>query len=200
MINEINNKIKGSWMLQKEFRSPWKTVIVPLFLNFDDTNHVVSRGYGDGSVSRLTYSLNDEKLKIGDKINCEIVAITLKKMVLKIDDEEYNYYRLLEESLDPDPKKLKAQLIKSKWLIDDNSYEFTNDPILNNNNSFEVIKYRDGKTYFGTYFIDTFKNNLLLVMLIDGKPLEKVFKVIEGQNSELKLETASGETLKLIKQ
>lgn len=200
MANEIKGRIIGAWMLQQEFRSPWKKVIIPLFLSFDDTNNLVSRGYGDNSVSRLNYSLSDKNLKLGDKINSEIEAITQKKLVLKINYEEYNYYRLFEKPTQPDPNKLRMQLIKNKWSIGDNTYEFTNDPMLNNNNSFELIECRDGKKYFGSYFIDTFKNNLLLVLLVDGKYMEIVFKVVDNQGSVLKLETASGKISELVQE
>ncbi|WP_342333215.1 hypothetical protein [Pedobacter sp. FW305-3-2-15-E-R2A2] len=200
MATDIKSKITGAWMLQKEFQSPWKTVIAPLFFDFDKkAENVMIRGYSDKSVSKYSCHFNDVNLKIGNYINFYIIELSNEKLILKISENEYKYYRLKEKSQVLNEKELQKVLVNSKWMMDGNILEFTSEPV-SINNSFKMIEYQDSKKFFGSYSFDMFKNNLFLLLLIDGKPMELVFKIIEEKGSILELQTAEGNILDLTKQ
>jgi hypothetical protein len=200
MVNDIKSKLNGDWMLQKQFQSPWRTILVPLFLDFDGkSGNVLTRSYSDTSISKYSYHFEDGLLKIGGKIISEIIELTDKQLILKIGEDEYRYYKLTANPLVLSSIRLRKELVSSKWLMDGSIVEFTNEQIADNN-SFKMIEYRGHNRFFGTYTFDTFKNNLFLILLIDGKPMEMIFKIIGVKDSTLELQMPSGIILNLVKQ
>jgi hypothetical protein len=176
MLNRI-------WVLKKdELYSPWHAKIVPTFLDFSkDGSTVIVRGYGEQSETEYSYSMAIDTLKIGERMNFKIKSINNLVLVLIIGQNEYSYFEIQPKSNAP---SIVGDIYKSlssgnKWLLKDNLLEFTlEETNLTTEKSYKAIEYRNNKKYFGTYFLDFYRGNIFLILLVDGKYKEEVFQIL----------------------
>jgi hypothetical protein len=180
---EIKNTIKGTWVLRKsEAYSPWHVKIVPIFLDFyPDSAKVIVRGYGKVSEEQDTYVVEDNFLRIGDSTRFEIKSVTKFILTLNIAGTEYSYFSLRTDNKVPDLAKLfKILTIKKKWELNGNLLEFTSEESkLTAERSYKAIEHRSGQQFFGTFFLDVYKSNVFLILLVDGRYKEDFFQVLD---------------------
>lgn len=197
----MENLINGTWVLEKEIKSPWKNVLIPVFLDFDEkTGMVELKGYGELTKSNTEFSIYLKKMKIGCKMEFEIQSLTNEKLIIKYANSEYNYFKLKKSKSLIDFTKLKYTLCSEQWTVGNSILEFKDDvEELSGVKKHEMIEYKENKKFFGTYCFDSFKNNYFIILLIDGRPNEMMLKVEDFENSAVHLKTSSGIELNLTK-
>lgn len=190
-MSEFNkNQFKGTWMLQREFQSPWNSIIVPIFMDFDSySSQVFTCGYDEKEGAVYKYNLIKDSLKIGDYLVFNSVKIYDDQMIVSVDDIKLTYRSLTTEPNDINATSLVKVLANHKWNLGDGNFEFKgNLSPINIPNSFDVIEYKNGKPFFGVYSIIAFKKHLFLLLLIDGNHFETVYRVKTLNTSQIELE------------
>jgi hypothetical protein len=180
MVDKVN-LIKRTWVLKKEeTHSPWRTKIVPIFLSFQDSSKAIVRGYGSTSEVVYSYLLQNNTLRIGEKMNFQIESITDLILVLNIGGDNYTYFSLPSSNYSVNPVELlKIIAGKGRWRLKGNLIDFTLEEInLTTEKTYKAIEYRNGQKFFGTYFLDEYMGNVFLILLIDGKHREEMFRVL----------------------
>lgn len=182
--------LKKTWVLRKQdVYSPWNVRIVPVFFDFDSTK-ITIRGYGVDSEEVHSYRIEDDIIDVDDGTKFRVKSISESVLVLDIDGSDYTYFSLeIAHGKAIDVDMISKLLVSNgQWRFRSTFVEFTADILdLGVREMFKMVQYRGGEKFFGTYFVDLYKGNIFLVLLIDGTYKEEMFRVVDFTSDRIRL-------------
>ena len=77
MKNPQLTTIKKIWVLKREMQeSPWRSKIIPEFLDFTNSEVLVTRGYSDESMVTYDYKIVENSIILKNQMVYRIVSLT----------------------------------------------------------------------------------------------------------------------------
>lgn len=199
MIDDQDTTLKQIWMLKEGApKSLWNVKIVPAFLNFVSiSNKLITRGRSNSSVAAYSYQISNNEI-LTEKAKFKIISLSVNNMVLQIDSDYYTYYSLkrIEKKIDK-TLLFNALTSKRKWIIGNDTIRFTNvndDIQFGHEHAFYKLSVdKDGRKFFGTYYIDEFEGHVFLCFLIDGEYQEKIYEIMSATDKTIRYKTIGGD-------
>jgi hypothetical protein len=189
--SDNNSMLNKVWLLKKrESYSPWNLKIVPVIIDFTNNDStVILRGYGKSSEREYLYTVENNILIIDEKRRFQINSISKNFLELIIGGDSYEYFELNGKDEKSTLKKIKQILsVKNKWNLDGQILEFSSEATnLVEEETYKVMEYVNGQKYFGTYFLDYYKGNIFMILIIDGKPNEIIYKVFNYSTTSIEV-------------